>query len=222
MLDASTRLVLTNAIYFKGNWQLQFKKEQTRNEPFKLGGDKTVSAPLMHQQARFGYFDAPDFQLLEMPYSGNDLSMVVLLPKKLDGLASLEKGLTAGNLGAWLKGAREQKVRVTLPRFRLTAEFELSKALAGLGMPSAFSQSADFTGMGGSPGELSLSAVIHKAFVDVNEEGTEAAAATATVVRAHSLGPVVPVFRADHPFVFLIRDRRSDSVLFLGRLTTPQ
>jgi serpin B len=222
VLDANTRLVLTNAIYFKGDWQLQFKKDQTRDEPFQLGGDKTVPAPLMHQQARFAYLDGPDFQLLEMPYAGKDLSMVVLLPKKLDGLASLEKELTAANLGRWLKGAQEQKVQVALPRFRLTAEFGLNKALAELGMPSAFSESADFSGMGGSKGELYLSAVVHKAFVDVNEEGTEAAAATGAVVAARALGPVVPVFRADHPFVFLIRDRRSDSVLFLGRLASPQ
>jgi serpin B len=221
VLDANTRLVLTNAIYFKGDWQSQFRKNLTRDEPFKLADGKTVPVPLMHQQERFAYLDRPDFQLLEMPYSDKDLSMVVLLPKKTDGLAALEKELTADNLGLWLKGAREEKVLVALPRFRLTAEFDLNKALTALGMPSAFTASADFSGMGGNKGELYLSAVVHKAFVDVNEEGTEAAAATGAAVAKRAAGPVVPVFRADHPFVFLIRDRQSGAVLFLGRLTSP-
>jgi serpin B len=220
VLNVNTRLVLTNAIYFKGDWQLQFKKDWTRDGPFKVGGDKTVQVPFMNQTERFGYLDAPGLQLLEMPYAGKELSMVVLLPKKADGLAALEKDLTVANLERWLKGAREQKVAVSLPRFKLTAEFDLNKVLSEMGMPSAFGPSADFSGMGGSKGELYLSAVVHKAFVDVNEQGTEAAAATAVVVDARS-APVVPVFRADHPFVFLIRDKRSGSVLFLGRLASP-
>jgi serpin B len=222
LLNDNTRLVLTNAIYFKGDWQFQFKKDQTRDEPFKLGGDKTVQAPFMHQESRFAYLDSPTFQLLEMPYSGKELSMVVLLPKKLDGLAALEKDLTAANLGRWLKGARDQKVRVALPRFKLTAELDLNKVLSEMGMSSAFSPSADFSGMGGSKGELYLAAVVHKAFVDVNEEGTAAAAATVAVVAARSIGPVIPVFRADHPFVFLIRDKSTGCVLFLGRLASPK
>jgi serpin B len=221
VVGSDTRLVLTNAIYFKGDWARQFKKDATREEEFRLGGGKGVRAPLMRQRRTFGYLDGGTFQALEMPYAGKDLSMVVLLPKKLDGLPDLEKSLTPDDLVGWLKRLREQEVDVALPRFKLTAEFELKPVLSSLGMPLAFTAGkADFSGVDGSR-KLFLSAVVHKAFVDVNEQGTEAAAATGVVARATAVH-VTPVFRADHPFVFLIRDRRSDSVLFLGRLANPR
>jgi serpin B len=220
VLDSMTRLVLTNAIYFKGDWLRQFKKDATREEAFQLGGGKSVKAPLMHQTGKFGYLDGGTFQALEMPYAGKDLSMVVLLPKKAEGLADLEKSLTPENLAGWLKRLREQEVEVALPRFKVTAEFELKPVLASMGMTLAFGRKADFSGMNGRR-DLYLSAVVHKAFVEVNEKGTEAAAATGVVVREKS-ARVTPVFRADHPFVFLIRDRRSASVLFMGRLANPR
>jgi serpin B len=220
VIDAMTRLVLANAVYFKGDWASQFKKDRTREGAFHLSTGKTVKAPLMSQTARFGLLDAGDFQALEMPYAGKDLSMVVLLPRKADGLAALERSLTPASLAGWLKKLRQEQVEVTFPRFRVTSEFQLREALSGLGMPLAFSREADFSGMNGGGERLSLSAVAHKAFVDVNEEGTEAAAATGTVVKTLSL-PVVRVFRADRPFVFLIREGRSGSILFLGRLANP-
>jgi serpin B len=179
----------------------------------------------MHQKARFGYADLGDFQALELPYAGKELSMVVLLPKKVDGLPGLEKSLTEKKVADVVGKLSEQEAVVTLPRFKTTAQFELNKTLEAMGMPLAFSGKADFSGMTQSGERLAISNVIHKAFVEVNETGTEAAAATAVVVtRASAVyrPKPVPEFRADHPFVFLIRDTRNNSVLFLGRIADPR
>jgi serpin B len=219
VLDDLTRLVLTNAIYFKGDWASQFKKDLTRDGEFQTGLDK-VKAPLMHQTARFKYLDADGLQALELPYAGKELSMVVLLPKKADGLAELEKTLSADKVAGWLGKLREQEVVVTLPKFKTTCDYSLSGPLAALGMKKAFQPTADFSGMNGRKDDLYITAIVHKAFVDVNEEGTEAAGATGVVVGVRSV-PVRAEFRADHPFVFLIRDTRNDSVLFLGRIVNP-
>jgi serpin B len=222
VLATNTRLVLTNAIYFKGFWAHQFKKNDTRPELFHTSPGTSVKAPLMHDTSDYKYLDGGDFQALELPYKGNDLSMVVLLPKKVDGLPELEKKLTEANLAAWLGRLQKREVMVALPKFKMTREFGLNQVLQALGMRQAFIPGgADFTGMSGSGRELFISAVIHKAFVDVNEEGTEAAAATGVVISLASAVPNRVVFRADHPFVFLIRDNRSGSILFLGRLTQP-
>jgi serpin B len=220
MLESDTRLVLTNAIYFKGDWASQFKKDLTRQEEFRLGASGKVKTALMHQNGEFGYFEDKDVQGLELPYVGKDLSMVVLLPKKVDGLADLEKGLTADKLGGWMKALRPCEVIVTLPKFKTTSEFRMKEVLSELGMPIAFSRRADFSRMNGGQEPLMIGDVVHKAFVDVNEEGTEAAAATGVIAKPGSV-QADPVFRADHPFVFLIRDRRNDSILFLGRLADP-
>jgi serine protease inhibitor len=222
-LRPDTRLVLTNAIYFKGNWQTQFDKAQTRNEDFFLPLTKSTTAPLMHREGSFGYFDGGTFQVLEIPYKSNKLSLIVLLPKERSGLPVLENSMTASNMQQWLKQvAPVSKVIVTIPRFKSTQEFELSSALRALGMPQAFASGADFSGMTDKR-DFAISAVIHKAFVDVNEEGTEAAAATAVTMRALAMraGPPPPVFRADHPFIFFIRDNGSQSILFMGRMTDP-
>jgi serpin B len=162
--------------------------------------------------------------VLELPYAGH-LSMVVLLPKQVEGLRGLEKGLTASAVQKWTSGLRTRKVRVDLPRFTLTQQFRLADVLGSMGMPLAFSGQADFSGMSTAEG-LMLSEVLHKAFVDVTEEGTEAAAATA-VIAAPPAAPVEEreepvVFRADHPFLFLVRDSRTGAVLFLGRVSEPK
>jgi serine protease inhibitor len=223
-LRPGTRLVLTNAIYFKGNWQTQFDKAQTKNEDFYLSQTKSTTAPLMHREGSFGYFDGGTFQVLEIPYKSNELSLIVLLPKERSGLPGLENSMTASNMQQWLNQvAPVSKVIVTIPRFKSTQQFELSAALRGLGMPQVFDAGADFSAMTGKR-DFAISAVIHKAFVDVNEEGTEAAAATAVTMRALAMrAPVAPppVFRADHPFIFLIRDNGSRSILFMGRTTDP-
>jgi serpin B len=225
-LDSSTRLVLVNAIYFKGNWESPFDAADTmKKASFQLSAEKTVTAPLMRQTDFFSYAETSELQILELPYEGGDLSMQVLLPRTVDGLGNLESKLTAQHLADWTAHLNSQKVHVYLPKFKMTSEFSLAAMLAVLGMPDAFDPSrADFSGMDGRK-ELNVSAVIHKAFVEVNEKGTEAAAATAVAVApgaaAPSKEPPIPIFRADHPFLFLIRDNRNGSILFLGRITNP-
>jgi serpin B len=179
---------------------------------------------MMPETHEFRYGEAERLQVLELPYAG-PLSMVILLPKQVEGLRGLEKGLTAEGVQKWTSGLRKRKVQVDLPRFTLTEPFRLAGVLGSMGMPLAFNEQADFSGMSTAEG-LMLSEVVHKAFVDVNEEGTEAAAATAVVV-APTAAPVEKreeplVFRADHPFVFLVRDSRTGAVLFLGRMNDPK
>jgi serpin B len=219
-VDALTRLVLTNAVYFKGDWLSPFMKPLTQEEEFKVSADRHITVPLMHQTEFCKYFEGDDFQALELPYVREKLSLVVLLPKKVDGLAEFAQSLTAENLSKWLPQLQRREVQVTLPKFKVTAQFTLNEVLSRMGMTLAFSDAADFSGMSEEP--LSISAVIHKAYVDVNEEGTEAAAATGIGMKALALGPPPAVFRADHPFIFLIRDNGSGSILFLGRLIQPQ
>jgi serpin B len=222
VLDAATRLVLTNAIYFKGNWARQFKLDQTRIEPFTLLDGGTVQTPMMNQESKFGYGETETLHLLELPYVGENLSMVILLPKENNGIGKLEADLTAENLAQWLGAIGTRDVIVTIPKFKMTSKFAMESVLRAMGMTEAFSQNADFSGMTGRR-DLFISAVIHQAYVDVNEEGTEAAAATGVVMKLTSAGPeLTPIFRADHPFLFLIRDKTSGSILFLGRVTNPQ
>ena len=173
---------------------------------------------MMEQKARFGYAEADNLQVLEMPYVGGDLSMIVLLPQEKTGLLDLDDSLSVDTIGEWTRQLRQMQVRVLLPRFKLTGEFNLPKTLKAMGMIVAF-EGADFSGMTGQR-DLFISEVVHKAFIDVNEEGTEAAAATA-VVMGRSIPSSIPVFRADHPFLFLIRDNVTGSILFLGRVIDP-
>jgi serpin B len=225
-LDAQTRLVLANAIYFKAAWLWQFKKEVTKDDDFAVADGEKVKVPMMYQTERFNYIETPDLQILGMPYRDSTMAMAVLLPKKVDGLGALEKSLTAEKLAAWLGKLRLEggRVHVTLPRFKMTATLQLGKTLAGMGMPLAFDpQNADFSGMNGGQEPLWIGAVIHKAFVDVNEEGTEAAAATAIAMVGAAMMPEQPkVFKADHPFLILIHDTASGEILFMGRVTSPK
>jgi serpin B len=224
-LSGATRLVLVNAIYFKGRWSMPFKPGQTAPAPFFVAADQKVQTPLMHIQDRFRYAENSDCQLLELPYAsdnGPGLSMVVLLPRKMDGLKPLEKSLNVAALNHWLESVSFEKVNVFLSKFKLTSEFQLGPTLAALGMTEPFTDRADFSGMDGAK-DLFISAVIHKAYVDVNEEGTEAAAATGAIVGMNAVmrPRPVPIFRADHPFIFLILDERSGSILFMGRMGNP-
>jgi len=223
-VNSNTKLVLTNAIYFKGNWQTQFDKASTKDEDFQLSTAQTIKAPLMHLQDKFRYFNGGTFQALDIPYKSGELSMIVLLPNDAGGLPALEQSMTAANVQQWLNQLRPgQKVILTLPKFKMSRQFELAGSLGALGMTQGFQQGkADFSGMTGNR-ELWISAAIHKAFIDVNEEGTEAAAATALAIESMAMARNAPpiVFRADHPFVFLIRDNPSGSILFMGRVADP-
>lgn len=224
VFTGETRLALINAIYFKGTWATEFDKKATTDQPFFTGG-KDAKVPLM-----FAHFDrapgvrhgqAEGVQVLELPYKGGDVTMVVFLPTARDGLGALEKKLDSAKLEQLLKTLRPTSVDVWLPRFKVEQSFAMAGTLASMGMPSAFaSGTADFSGMTGSKG-LFISAVIHKAFVEVNEEGTEAAAATGVVMGIESV-VVTPTFRADHPFVFALRDTKSGTLLFLGRVVDPR
>jgi len=221
VLNNSNVLVLVNAIYFKGNWDSQFEARYTKDELFHVSSEKTVTTPLMRQTHDFRYAEFSDKQILELPYVGGDLSMLVLLPRQADGLGNLEAELTVQNLAAWVAKLQSQKVAVSLPKFKITSEFSLKETLAALGMSDAFIYGrADFSGMDGRD-DLFISAVAHKAFVEINEEGTEAVAATAVMMGAGAAPPRMSVFRADHPFLFLIRDNRSGSILFLGCVMDP-
>jgi serpin B len=220
ILNEDTRLVLTNAIYFKAAWRLPFSPKQTVDGDFTVADGKKVKARLMRGPNRTNYFKGEGFEALELPYEAHDLSMVVLLPNKADGLPALEKRLTAANLAQWLARLSDHGVDVTLPKFKLTSEFMLKDVLSKMGMPIAFDRNkADFSGMT-TRERLFISHVVHKAFVDVNEAGTEAAASTAVVMERTSAPPPA-TFRADHPFVYLIRDNRTGSILFLGRVVNP-
>jgi serpin B len=222
-LNSSTMLVLTNAVYFHGSWSRAFDKKLTRDDDFHLGGGKQVRVPLMHQRSRFRHGAVDGLQVLDLPYGNADLSLVVLLPDAVEGLGQLESQLTPERVGTWLAGARSGEVQVYLPKFKVTSSYVLNDALCALGMPSAFAaDAADFSGMTGQR-DLFISKVVHKAYVDVYEEGTEAAAATGVIMERTSVAPPrpVPIFRADHPFVFLIRDNRTGAILFLGRLSDP-
>lgn len=230
VLTPSTRLVLTNAIYFKGTWENPFEKAETQDEDFYLSGKQPVKTPLMHRTGGYLYYDGGTFQELELPYKGgqgDELAMVVLLPKAKDGLPALEKRFTAAAAESWIgKLDYTGRVILTLPRFTMTQQFELSGTLAAMGMPQAFSGAADFSGMTGKR-EFFISAAIHKAFIDVNEVGTEAAAATSIIMMATAMRVPTPepppiVFCADHPFLFLIRDARTGEILFLGRVEDPR
>jgi serpin B len=223
ILDRDTRMVLTNAIYFKSAWFYPFNKAATQTQPFMLADGTKVDVPLMTQTEGFSYAEDESAQVLELPYSRGELSMVIFLPRAADGLAKLEAGLTADKLAGWEKAVKHAEVRVSLPRFRTEQEFKLADVLKAMGMTSAFERGkADFSGMTTAE-RLFIAAVLHKAFVDVHEEGTEAAAATAVIMARAAAPPAKPkVFRADHPFVYLIRENKTKSVLFMGRLENPK
>lgn len=221
VLTPRTSLVLTNAIYFRGFWNDPFAAKSTRPLPFTSAAGDSKVTPTMFQKASLRYAEDPAAQCLELPYQGGEMVMTILLPRRGDGLSELERSLDAAALTSWAGKLRPRTVDVYLPKFSLTAEFKLKEVLSALGMPQAFDeQNADFSAMD-EAGELFIQQVVHKGFVDVNEEGTEAAAATGVIMAPTSAVVNKLEFRADHPFVFLIRDASSGLVLFVGRLDDP-
>jgi serpin B len=218
-LDPADVLVLTNAIHFKGDWASRFDRRHTQDAPFRISENDQVVVPTMRSVSQFAFAATDGLDLLELPYAGDRLSMVLLLPKKVDGLAPLEQSLSKESLERWLGSLRQQPVRVSLPRFSLESRFDLTKTLEAMGMADAFSRGkADFSGMTGRR-DLFIDLVIHQATVEVSEEGTEAAAATAVKTKGISMPAA---FVADHPFLFLIRDKQTGSILFMGRVVDPR
>ena len=222
VLNQLTRLVLTNAIYFKGNWENQFPPGNTREEEFMVTPEKKVKVPMMSiREKRFNYLENDELQLVELPYAGQEISMLVLLPK--NDLTSLEPRLTASQLNEYKKQLRSEKIDIYLPKFKFETKYMMGgkKGILGrMGMPTAFSPTeADFSGINGRR-DFYLSEVVHQAFVEVNEEGTEAAAATGLVVGVTMVVKKL-IFRADHPFIFIIQDRTTGNILFMGRVVDP-
>lgn len=217
-----TTLVLVNAVYFKGRWAEQFKPQNTRDQDFHYANGTNVQVPMMHNSLTCGFAEREGVTLGSLPYKGGELSMVVIVPKEAGGLPSLERSLTAETLAAMLSELRDEKdVSVTLPKFRIESSFVLGEPLAALGTRDAFDPSrADFSRMSEpSPGYVSH--VVQKAFVEVNEEGTEAAAATGATFSKVSAPAQPKALVADRPFLFLIRDTARGTILFLGRVEKP-
>jgi serpin B len=219
VIDELTRLVLTNAIYFNAAWAEPFEEGQTQDGPFYLLDGGQVTVPMMHQTASFGYAEGAGYQAVELPYDGRELSMVILLPAAGE-FESFENSLDAGRVDAIVNDLTYQEIALTMPKFEIESNFSLVEALAEMGMPLAFSMDADFSGMDGTR-ELYIGEVLHKAFVSVDEAGTEAAAATAVEMQLKG-APMDPVtVTANRPFIFFIRDIETGAILFVGRVVNP-
>ena len=224
-----TRLVITNAVYFKGTWEKQFDANLTSDAPFTTPSGSEVTVKMMQQTgegAVFSYAANTDLQMLSLPYTAKDgkgLSMVILLPRN-NTISAAVPYLDPANLSALEQSASTRQVRVYIPKFKVETQYSLPGTLSTMGMPTAFSGNADFSGMDGTK-DLYISDVVHKAYIEVNEEGTEAAAATGVVMSVKAVAPgteePVPVFRADHPFLFVIQDNNTGAILFTGRITNP-
>ncbi len=220
-IGSDTRLVITNAIYFKGMWDTAFDKARTSDRVFRTPNGSTLTVPMMHREAEFPYTETGEYQAVALPYNateGRPLSMFVLLPRE-NNPTGFEASLSPESIATIRKNLTTRKVLVSLPRFTMDSSYNLEDILPGMGMPTAFCEGADFSGMDSSGG-LYIGKAFHKAFVEVNENGTEAAAATAVVMDWFG-ADMSPAFYADHPFVFMILDNESGNILFMGRVTAP-
>jgi serpin B len=220
LITGNTRLVLVNAIYFRADWAMPFPEKRTWPEDFTIPGAPAFKVPMMHHTFEANYMENADFQLAEFIYKDKEVSMVVMLPKKKDGLAEVEKKLSAKAMAEALSAARPARLQVSLPKFKLTEEFSLGNDLAALGMKDAFGPKADFSGISRSE-SMSISAVVHKAFVEVDEKGTEAAAGTGVIMAKKGAPPSTP-FRADQPYFFVLRHNATGNILFMGRVFDPR
>jgi serpin B len=224
MLNGETKLVLVNALYFKGQWMNPFIKAFTRKNVFTTAKGDTVSTLFMNNgKDDFFYFEDEQYQVLELPYKGNKVSMLIFLPREKKDFKNMDKGFDYTYYKRIIPMLKKEVVDISLPKFKTTYKFSLNNMLAKMGMPLAFEQGhADFSGMTGNK-DLFISNVLHEAFIEVTEAGTEAAAATAVVGRLTSAGFRNPlIFNADHPFMFVISDNTSGSILFMGQVVNPK
>ena len=221
-LDAGTCLVLTNAIYFKGDWLKQFNSSLTTKLDFHPDSSRTVQVPMMvrnDDESEFNYTETSGMQILEMSYSGGKMSMLVLLPKSAS-TSEIEKALSPQKLQEWKSKLEKKRVDVYFPKFTLNTKYFIEENLSDMGMPSAFTSAADFSGIDGFK-DLLISHVIHQAYVSVDEKGTEAAAATGVSFEKGAIEPSHPTFDADHPFIFIIQEKETGNILFMGKLVDP-
>jgi serpin B len=219
LINELTRLVLTNAIYFNAAWQYPFSEDMTEDGPFYLLDEGEVTIRMMRQTESFGYAEGEGYQAVELPYDGGELSMVILLPQS-DQFEAFEGSLDTQRVDSIVKALELKQVALTMPQFEFESSFSLREILAMMGMPVAFSEGADFSGMTGNR-DLFIADVVHKAFVSVDEAGTEAAAATAVVMELTAVPETSVKVTIDHPFIFLIRDVETGTILFVGRVVNP-
>lgn len=219
-ISPDTELILTNAIYFKGEWKTKFEEKDTEPADFAISEKEKIKVPFMHLKKDFKYYEDEKMQIVELPYKSDELSMLVLLPNETEGIKELENMLAAKSLNTLLSKTDPAEIDVYFPKFKITwGSFSLNKVLIDLGMPDAFDRrKADFSGINGIGG-IWISSVFHQACIEVNEEGTEAAAGTGVVMTWGITD--IPVFCADHPFIFIIKDNRTGSILFMGRVINP-
>jgi serpin B len=221
-----TKLILTNAIYFNGEWKAAFSTSATKPTTFFVDKTHETKVPMMYQESKFDYMENSTLQAIKLPYGSGDLSMIILLSKDKYGLQDLENALNVTNFKRWVSQMKKREVKVFFPKFKVETDYQLKGILETLGMTDAFND-ADFSGIDGAT-DLNISSVLHKAYVDVNEKGTEAAAVTAVIMTLksspYSKEPEIPVFRADHPFIFFIVDKTDtldDLILFVGKVSRP-
>ena len=223
-VDSGTAIVITNSIYFKGTWVTQFSGDETRESDFWMDSTESVMADFMNVHAKFDYAKVDGAQMLRMPYEGGRLSMLAILPDGRDGMSGLDSTVSAMQIERWRQDMRPQEVIVSVPKFTTKAHYDLMGPLSSLGVSDVFDPGmADLSGIAYVPPDQNLyvTKAVHDAYVDVNEEGTEAAAVTTVVSVRESLSLPPPRFTADHPFIFIIQDDESGAILFMGRLSDP-
>lgn len=224
LISSQTKLVLTNAIYFLADWQNQFKKRYTKEENFYLSNDEKIKTKMMHQTEHFKYTENQKIQIIELPYENDRLSMIVFLPRS-NNSNSTDSLLTLDSFNKNIQDLRSEKIRLYLPKFKFTYFSSLNNVLQEMGMKDAFTNKANFSGINKNERKaLMISNVLHKAYIDVTERGTEAAAATAVTMKLTSVRPTDKpiIFRADHPFIFMIYDNKTKQILFVGKLNNPE
>jgi len=221
-ISPDTVLILSNAIYFKGSWLTQFNVEDTKDRDFEMTPNNKIQVPTMvlkDSKELFNYTETEDLQILELPYKGNAVSMIIFLPKEND-ITSINQKFTSENLATWMDSMYPTVVDIYLPKFTFKTDYNLKNMLIDIGLDIAFSSNADFSGMNGYGG-LFIEKVLHKAFVEINEEGTEAAAATTVHVMESAMPEPSEIFNADHPFTFLIQHKETGTILFMGSVSNP-